>query len=170
MITFCSCTLQHKRCKAWAPASAGMTDRGLACPQFPQKLRATTLKRFRDYNTVLTWYWYWYSSSNSFPNWNAGNRRSSPFLTSPRVLLAAVAASNHVSIHLAPSHWNSCHWWPFQGSCATCPSADLGVQPPRRARFPVNRQGESGNKFQCPVIKLCLALVPGASAIPFIHL
>ena len=54
----------------------------------------------------------YYLSGQSISNLHAGHGRSSSLLTGPRVSLAAVAASNHVSIHLAPSHWNSRPCWP----------------------------------------------------------
>jgi hypothetical protein len=85
-------------------------------------------KTFSGFCILFCLLFLFFCLSNSFPNLNAGNCRSSSFLTGPRVGLATVAASNHVAMHLAPPQWNSCPWWPFQGHCATCPYAGLAAQ------------------------------------------
>ncbi len=76
-------------------------------------------------------------------------------------------------MQIAPSHWNSCPWRPFQGSYTTCPCAGQGEQPSRWARISVNclqKIWKTRNPFQCLMIKLWVALVTGTLAIPCIHL
>ena len=71
--------------ESWSGVSAGMTVRGLACTQLPQELSAITIKRFNLDIQELSESPLDISSSNSFPNSNAGNGRSSSFLTGPSV-------------------------------------------------------------------------------------
>jgi hypothetical protein len=72
----------------WAPASAGMTDRDLACTRFRRNLVHITIKGYWVLNFAIQFLLIaigFFLGSNSFPNLNAGNVPLSSFLTGPRV-------------------------------------------------------------------------------------
>jgi hypothetical protein len=73
---------------AWAPASAGMTDRDLAWSRFRRNLDHITIKGYWVLNLAIQFLLIaigFFLGSNSFPNLNAGNVPLSSFLTGPRV-------------------------------------------------------------------------------------
>jgi hypothetical protein len=126
----------------WTPASAQMADCNMACSQLRRNCKQITMKGFWGYKSkrfvIMSVTFRVQFSSDSFRSLNAEDGRSSSFLTCPHVWIADVAALNHVSMLIPPSHRNSCHQWPFFGCCTTYPCAGLGAQASMWARITVN--------------------------------
>ncbi len=107
-----------------------MTDRALACTQFRRNWVQITIKGYWGFNcrfgggiSVI------YSDPADSSVQLSSEFECSGMVVCPHPLLVhasdwpSVAALNHGSMHIAPSHWNSCPRGRFHGRCTTCPSA-----------------------------------------------